>query len=134
MLQIDEREPADGEELTAVGLTFERTTNGLRTWLALQPAWIGAAAELLIWHESWLRRQDFLTDVTWYAPDDGGVVGIRWSKVEAFLEPGPRASSSQLSVLRAVLDLGTDRYGIGGLGHSHRQALADAFAAATVNT
>lgn len=38
---------------------FDTLVTGLRSWSANRDQHVRAAVELLIWHETWLRRLDF---------------------------------------------------------------------------
>ena len=80
-------------------------------------AWAGglytceAAVELLIHHETWLRRRDFrftLVDAVIDGWGPEGVVepmaSIDWDRVEAFLDVAP-ASRSEASILRIAASL-----------------------------
>ena len=113
---------------TGTRLTFERIVIGLRSWAENERAWIGAAVDLLIRHEGWLRRGDFSRALLPH-PGDPAALRIDWTAAAA-IAADARASTSELVVLTAATELGTNRYGIAGLGSAHRLALVDAFAAA----
>ena len=113
---------------TAAGMAPVNVWNGLRNWAAHQPAWVGAAVELLIWNETWPRRRDFLTAATRHHADDD-VVAIRWADAAKFAETA-RGSSSELTVLQFAIVLGTDQLLLSGIGFAHRKAFVDAFTAA----
>jgi hypothetical protein len=120
------------------GISFEDLVKGLRGWARGQTRHEQAAAELLIWHETWLRRPDFRgACIIQRAP--GLVAIINWDAAENFVEwhtyaaPGQRplpASTSEHAILDVVVTLGTNQLRLAGLGHAHRRAVAEAFAAA----
>jgi hypothetical protein len=118
-------------------ISFEDLAAGLRGWARGRTAHEQAAVELLIWHETWLRRPDFKgACITQKAPRL--VARIDWYEAREFIDwgyarrgeqPVP-ASSSQRRVLDLAVALGEDRFGLGGLGYAHKRAVAQAFAAA----
>jgi hypothetical protein len=87
-----------------------------------------AAVDLLIWHETWLRRQDF-RDAAIRPRGPGGAV-IDWRAARAFRDSSAVASSSELTILGVAIALGQDTLGLSGLGRGHAAAVASAFAAA----
>ena len=118
-------------------ISFEDLADGLRGWVRSRTAHERAAAELLIWYESWLRRPDFKDEcITQLAP--GLVARIDWYEAREFVGRGYArrgerplpASSSQRAVLDLAVALGEDQFGLSGLGHAHKRAAAQAFAAA----
>jgi hypothetical protein len=106
-----------------VATDFDSLAAGLRAWAAGSRN-DEAAVELLIWHETWLRRYAFTGRAI---RADGG---INWAVARQFLKNKPDGSTSQLAVLDLAVALGEDRFGISGLGHVHRYKAADAFARA----
>lgn len=92
-----------------------------------------AAVELLIWHEHWLRRRDFL-DAAVLVDDDeyGGQVWISFSRAREAFEAGQfdRCSSSERAVLDLAIALGEDRYRLAYMGAAHSAAIARAMCAA----
>jgi hypothetical protein len=118
-------------------ISFEDLTAGLRGWARGRTRHEQAAVDLLIWHESWLRRPDFKgACITQQAP--GLVAIINWEEAREFIDRGFArrgerplpASSSQRRVLDLAVALGEDQFGLNSLGHAHRRAVAQAFAAA----
>lgn len=106
---------------------FDRLASKLRASARSNDAHVRAAVELLIWHESWLRRPDFVTDcVRVY----GSGTVISWSNARRFFASGPQGSTSALALLDLAVALGENRYRLDVFGHSHRRAVAEAFAAA----
>lgn len=90
-----------------------------------------AAEHLLIEHGFWLLRADFLAAAVHYAPDHDAAI-ILWDQARAFLEDGPRGSTSALAVLDFATALGEDRYRITTMGHSPRRMLSAAVHAAAL--
>ena len=82
-----------------------------------------AAVEVLIWHGGWLRRGSFIrAAVEKYGPD----MSVSWRKAREFHDSNPRGSTSELAILDYAVALGEDRFRIGGMGHAHRRAMANA--------
>lgn len=110
---------------------FEETVAGLRAW-ASGSRNDEAAVELLIWHETWLCREDFTSRCVRTGAD--GETWILWAAASEFAESVLHASSSQLAVLNVAVALGEDTFGLSGLGHIHRYKVAEAFAGALGQT
>ncbi|WP_304452655.1 hypothetical protein [Nocardiopsis sp. YSL2] len=88
-------------------------TEGLRNW-ADGFATDRAAVELLITHQSWLTRADFLTTCVELLPTeelfapDRPIAVIDWETVTGFLtEGGLPAASSDVAILSIAASLGT---------------------------
>ena len=118
-------------------ISFEDLAAGLGGWVRGGTAHEQAAVELLIWHETWLRRPDFRgACITQRAP--GLVAIINWYEAREFVNRGFArrgerplpASSSQRRVLDLAVAIGENQFGLSGLGHAHKRAIAQAFAAA----
>jgi hypothetical protein len=111
-------------------ISFEDRVKGLRGWPNYDGPHDRAAVELLIWHESWLRRADF-TEACVVQLAAGLVARVDWFKAERFAATVRIASSSE----RAILDLAVwlaDR-GDNWLkfrGDAHARAVVTAIAAA----
>lgn len=93
-----------------------------------------AAVELLIWHESWLRRATFHKACL---VRRGGVWTIDWTHAREFSDRvsagglgAPRASTSEAAILDLAVALGEDRFRLTNFGHAHRRSAAVAFMAA----
>lgn len=126
---------ADGE------IGFEDLAARLRGWARGRTPHEQAAVELLIWHETWLRRPDFKgACITQRAA--GLVARIDWEDAREFVgngffalgEPVVPASSSQRRLLDFAVALGEDTFGLAHMGHVHRWHMASAFAAACGKT
>jgi hypothetical protein len=116
----------------------EDLAKGLRGWARGRTDHERAAVELLIWHETWLRRPDFKgACITQYAP--GLIARINWEEAREFIDRGYRrkgqdrplpAASSELRILDFAVTLGEDQFALGGFGRAHKRAVAQAFASA----
>lgn len=123
-------------------ISFEDLAAGLRGWARGGTAHEQAAVELLIWHETWLRRPDFKgACIIQRAP--GLVAIINWEEAREFIDRGyfPRrgerpvpASSSQRRVLDLAVALGENMFGLSSMGAVHQWHMAAAFAVACGNT
>jgi hypothetical protein len=118
-------------------ISFEDLAAGLRGWARGRTAHEQAAVELLIWHETWLRRPDFKgTCITQRAA--GLVAIIDWEEAREFIDRsyaqrGQRivpASSSQRRVLDLAVALGENMFGLSSMGVVHQWHMASAFARA----
>src|SRR5712691_8773449 len=118
-------------------ISFEDLAAGLRGYYRGGTAHEQAAVELLIWHETWLRRPDFRAAcITQLAPKL--IARINWGEARGFIDRGYTqqrerplaASTSQRAVLDLAVALGENQFRLGGLGHAHKRAAAQAFAAA----
>jgi hypothetical protein len=122
-------------------ISFEDLAAGLRGWVRGGTKHEQAAVELLIWHETWLRRPDFkgacITQLS-----AGLVARIEWEAAREFIDLGhaPRgertlpASSSQWRVLDLAVALGENMFGLSGMGLVHQWHMANAFARACGKT
>ena len=102
----------------------------LRVWVANHDEHTKAAVELLINHDYWLRRRDFI-DTAVLGIEEGGAY-IAWSKAREAYDRGDfdRASTTELSVLDLAIAIGEDRYKFTSLGSYNRQIVVDAIATA----
>jgi hypothetical protein len=106
---------------------FDTTAHALRRWAANMDASDRAAVGLLCWHETWLRRADFLAA----AVEDRGVqLAVNWEKARAFAGSRPGASTSELAILDLAVALGEDRFRFRIMGDTHAKAIMRAVAAA----
>ena len=108
-------------------LTYVQAVTGLtNTALDLAPC-AAAAVRLLLWHDSWLRREDFRRACLSAGPP----VLLHWRAAAKFLAATPRgASPTQVVVLEMAIELAEDELHLTGLGLAHRRAVAEAFVAA----
>ena len=109
-------------------MTFaDDLTAGLRLWTKDHNPCVKAAVELILWHDFWIRRQDFRTRCVIVG---SGVVRIDWDRARELADSGPRASTSELAILDLAVALGEDRYRLSGMGRAHSRAIANAMTAA----
>ena len=97
---------------------FEELAAGLRAWSEGDRI-ATAATELLITHETWLRRRDFLAacaDVNEAGEDGPAMTRIRWGDALEFAGGNPRASTTELAVLRLAVAIGSDEYRLASMG------------------
>lgn len=105
---------------------LEKLTAGLRKTSG-RAAGVEAAVELLIWHDYWIRRADFVKAcVRTY--EDRAV--IRWGQAREFAAASPLCSTTQLNVLRFAVALGSDEFGLSKMGGAHASAIGRAMAIA----
>lgn len=102
---------------------FDTLVTALRAGTRHQDGNRKAAVELLIWHETWLRRSSFVRAAIGTASDGRY---IRWADAREFADSGPRASTSELAVLDFAVALGEDRYRLGIMGGAHAAAIVNA--------
>jgi len=100
---------------------------GLRHWTRSHDPHVRAAVDLLIWHEFWLRRQDFVRACTKRSGPD---TYIDWDAAREFVDAGTRASTSEHAILDLAVALGENRYRLSIMGSAHSRAIADAVAQA----
>jgi len=118
-------------------ISFEDLAAGLRGYYRGGAAHQQAAVELLIWHETWLRRPDFKgACITQQAA--GLVARIDWEEAREFIERGyrqlgcdhPVPASTERAVLDLAVALGEDQYRLSNMGAAHRRAIVQAVARA----
>jgi len=97
---------------------------GLREWIKDHDPHVRAAVELLIWHDFWLRRRDFIDACIRPAIDVPA--WIDWDAAREFSDSRPGASSSQVAILDLAVALGENRYRLSIMGSAHSQAVAEA--------
>ena len=104
---------------------------GLRQWAADHPSTVRAAVELLIRHEAWLRRVEFVAIAV--NRDPNGCYWIDWSAARHGFDAGlfARASLGERAVLDLAIALGQDRYHLGRMGTGTSRRIADAVTTAT---
>src|SRR5262249_5799375 len=80
-------------------MTADALVAGLRAWIRHHDSHVRAAAELLIEHDFWLRRPDFIQACVRRSSREAW---IDWTQAREFIDAGAVASSEM-----AVLDLAT---------------------------
>lgn len=106
---------------------FEELTEGLRREAAGHDDRERAAVELLIWHETFMRRRDFFEAAVAIR---GDAYYVSWDRARRFAEHAPGVSASQRTVLDLAAWIATDPLGLSRLGHVHGYKAAEALASA----
>ncbi|TNC19088.1 hypothetical protein [Amycolatopsis alkalitolerans] len=110
-------------------MSAEQLSRALTKWKAdCDNPFIVAAVTLVQEHEGWLYRADFRESCVYVY--GARRAAIRWSHVKDFLEAGPRASTSELSILEFACALAQDRYSWSVMGPAHREFLRRAVSTA----
>lgn len=107
---------------------FDTIVAGLRAWTRDHDQHVRAAVDLLIWHESWLRRRDFCKAALDYGGH--GTIRIGWAEAREFAGANPGASTSEMAILDLAVAIGEDRYRLRIMGDAHAKAIVRAFAQA----
>lgn len=110
-------------------MTNKTLTADLLTWGKSHSPHVLAAVKLLIDHDYWLRRADFIKAAVQPASDGSYIV---WRKAREAFDAGTfnRSSTSELAVLDFAIALGEDRFHLGNMGRHNSRLLVDALAAA----
>jgi hypothetical protein len=103
------------------------TLTRLRRWTHNHDPHVRAAVELLIEHETWIRRADFQRSCI---EKNAREAWINWRKAREFADSGPMASTSEMAVLDLAVALGENRYKFSIMGHANSQMIAHAVACA----
>lgn len=103
---------------------FDKLAAGLRAWA--EGDWIATAAtELLISHETWLRRRDFPAACIDTAED---MSRIRWDDAREFTRStDAAASTTEFAVLRLAVAIGSDEYRLSAMGRANAGMIIAAF-------
>jgi hypothetical protein len=107
--------------------TTAATVAGLRAWTRHHDAHVRAAAELLIEHDFWLRRPDFVRACVHRG---GREAWIDWTAAREFITAGAVASSSEMAILDLAIALGENRYRLSIMGAVNSRLIATAVARA----
>ncbi|TKG61502.1 hypothetical protein [Prauserella endophytica] len=95
----------------------------IRRWTSTGPSpLILAATNLLLEHEGWLWRADFRRTCIHYFPDEQ-MARFDWLAVQDLLAEEPRASTSELAILRFACALALDEFSWSAMGTSHQAML-----------
>ena len=100
----------------------------LRAWTRSHDPHVRAAVELLIDHDCWLRRGDFIRACV---RSGGGDTWIDWRAARAFADAGTAASTSEMAILDLAVALGENRYRLSIMGTANARMIAAAVARAT---
>ena len=98
--------------------------SGLRLWTDGCDAHVRAAVEMLIEHDRWLRRPDFIRAAL-QTDDVDGIPWIRWDDAEQALPAlAGHASSTEVAILRLAVDIARDdRYRLSQMGAANAAAV-----------
>src|SRR6266496_4661095 len=110
-------------------LTPLQVQRRLRRWARTSDSHVYAAVELLITHDVWLRRADFLTTAL---RGHRTTAWITWMAARAAFDAGrfDAASSTERAVLDLAIALGQDRYRLSRMDTGNATAIATAVAVA----
>ena len=106
---------------------FDTTVRALRRWTANHDPDVRAAVELLIEHETWIRRADFQRACV---ERNAREAWINWRKAREFADAGSTASTSEMAVLDLAVALGENRYRFSIMGPANSRMIATAVARA----
>lgn len=106
---------------------FDALVRLLRRWTHNHDPHVRAAVELLIEHETWIRRADFQRACI---EPDGREAWISWHKAREFVDAGSVASTSEMAVLDLAVALGENRYKFSIIGPANSRMIAQAVARA----
>jgi len=106
--------------------TVVQLVRGLRAWTKDHDLHVRAAVELVIGHDVWLRRSEFLRACVHRSAD--GSCWIDWREARAAFDAGElnTASSTEVAVLDFAIALGEDRYRFNYMGGSNSRLLVEA--------
>ena len=106
---------------------FGTTVRALRRWTQTHDPHVRAAVELLIEHETWIRRADFQRACIEQGAREAW---INWRKAREFVDAGSTASTSDMAVLDLAVALGENRYKFSIMGPANSWMIAQAVARA----
>jgi hypothetical protein len=99
----------------------------LRRWTHDHDPHVRAAVELLIEHETWIRRADFQRAcVELHARE----AYINWRKAREFVDSGSKASTTEMAILDLAVAIGENRYKFSIMGPANCRMIATAVARA----
>jgi hypothetical protein len=106
---------------------FDTLVRLLRRWTHNHDLHVRAAVELLIGHETWIRRGDFQRACV---ERDGREAWVNWRKAREFVDVGSTASTSEMAVLDLAVAIGENRYRFSIMGPANSRMIAQAVARA----
>jgi hypothetical protein len=106
---------------------FDTTVRLVRRWTHNHDLHIRAAVELLIEHETWIRRAGFQRACV---ERDARKAWINWRKAREFADAGPTASTSEMAVLDLAVAIGENRFKFSIMGPANSRMIAQAVARA----
>lgn len=101
---------------------------GLHAWIDGHDAHVQAAVWLLLAHEVWPRRAEFLHACVQRSADGQWWIDFRAARTAFDDGEFGTASSTELAVLDLAITLGTDRFRFRAMGPSNASAVATAVA------
>jgi hypothetical protein len=106
---------------------FDALVRLLRRWTHSHDPHVRAAFELLIEHETWIRRADFQRACV---ERDSGEAWINWRKAREFVDSGSVASTTEMAVLDLAVAIGENRFKFSIMGPAHSRMIATSVARA----
>ncbi len=106
---------------------FDALVGALRRWTANHDPHVRAAVELLIEHETWIRRAGFQRACI---ERDAREAWVNWRKAREFADAGSTASTSEMAVLDLAVAIGENRYKFSIMGPANSRMIARAVACA----
>jgi hypothetical protein len=116
-----------------VGVPVEELVRRLRRWTSGNEPHVRAAVELLIRHDFWLRRPDFVSEVL-YGSDHTVFVDWRRARHELTYNAFASASTTQEAILDLAVALGEDRFRLSRMDGTQAQSIQLAVTAALSRT
>jgi len=101
---------------------------GLHDWIDGHDAHVQAAVWLLLAHEVWPRRADFLRACVNRSPDGAWWIDFRAARIAFDNGEFDAGSSTEWAVLDLVITLGTDRFRFRAMGPGNARSVATAVA------
>ena len=105
----------------------DTTVRLLRRWTHHHDPHVRAAIELLIEHETWIRRADFQRACI---EKNAREAWINWQKAREFADSGSVASASEMAILDLAVAIGENRYKFSIMGPANSRMIAQAVARA----
>jgi hypothetical protein len=106
---------------------FDTLVPALRRWTHNHDPHVREAVELLIEHETWIRRADFQRACV---ERNAGEAWINWRKAREFVDAGSTASTSEMAILDLAVAIGENRYKFSIMGPANSRMIAQAVARA----
>ena len=106
---------------------FDTLVPLLRRWTHNHDPHVRAAVELLIGHETWIRRADFQRACIELGSREAW---INWRKAHQFVNAGSTASTLEMAVLDLAVAIGENRYKFSIMGPANSRMIAQAVARA----
>jgi hypothetical protein len=106
---------------------FDTLARRLRRWTQNHDLHVRAAVDLLIDHETWIRRADFQRACV---EQGAGEAYINWRKAREFVDAGSTASTSEMAILDLAVAIGENRFKFSIMGPANSRLIAAAVARA----